>query len=83
MIKNWVEFSMVSFGTLKYDYVIKIMEIFNFLRLINNSGTIEYSFLLLIIPAIKSSKTVLFYVFYLNCISQYFCKHLAYHLITQ
>ena len=23
MIKNWVEFSLTSFGTLKYDWVIK------------------------------------------------------------
>ena len=35
-IKKWLVFSVTSFGTLKYDCVIKTKEIFNFLRLINN-----------------------------------------------
>ena len=59
MIKKWVEFSLTSFGTLKYDRVIKAAtKIFNFLSLINNSVTIGLSSLLLIISAIKSSKTI-------------------------
>ena len=53
-----VEFSLTSFGTLKYDYVIKTREMFNFLPLINKSVTTEFSFLLLIISEIISSKTV-------------------------
>ena len=36
MIKKWVEFSLTSFGTLKYVCVIKAIEMFNFLPLINN-----------------------------------------------
>ena len=36
-IKKWVVFSLTSFGTLKYDCVIKTREIFNFLPLINSS----------------------------------------------
>ena len=54
----WVEFSIRSFGTLMYDCVINTTEIFNFLSLINNSVTIEFSFLLLIITAIISPKTI-------------------------
>ena len=30
MIKKWVEFSLTTFGTLKYDFLIKAREIFNF-----------------------------------------------------
>ena len=41
MIKKWVEFRLISFGTLKYDCVIKTREMFNFLPLINNPVTIE------------------------------------------
>ena len=44
MIKNWVEFSLTSFGNLKYNCVVKTREMFNFLPLINNSVTIEFSF---------------------------------------
>ena len=58
MIKKWVEFSLTSFGTLKYDRVIKATKTFNFLSLINNSVPIGLSYLLLIISAIKSSKTI-------------------------
>ena len=58
MINKWVEFTLTSFGTLKYDWVIKTRAIFNFLPLINNSVTIEFSFLLLIISAIISSKAI-------------------------
>ena len=42
--KKWLVFSLTSFGTLKYDWVIKTREIFNFLPLINNSVTTEFSF---------------------------------------
>ena len=82
-MKKWVEFSLISFGTLKYDCVIKTREMFNFLPLINNSDTIEFSFLLLIISAIISSKTIKFLRFNPYCIHQHFCKHLAYHLNPQ
>ena len=57
-MKKWVEFRLTSFGTLKYDYAIKTREMFIFLRLIIKSVTIEFSFLLLIISAIISSKTI-------------------------
>ena len=56
---------------------------FSFLPLINKLVTIEFSFLLLIISAIITSKTINFCVLYLYCIHQYFCKHLACHLNTQ
>ena len=49
---------LTSLGTLKYDSVVKIREIFNFLPLMNKSVTIEFNFLLLIISAIISSKTI-------------------------
>ena len=45
--KKWVVFSLTSFGTLKYDWVIKTREIFKFLPLINNSVTIESSFFIM------------------------------------
>ena len=60
MIKNRVEFSLASFGTLKHDCVIKAKKTFSFLPLINNSVTTEFSFLLLIISAITSLKTIQF-----------------------
>ena len=50
-------FNLTFFGTLKYDWVIKTIEILSFLPLINNSVTIGFNFLLLIISAIISSKT--------------------------
>ena len=37
VIKMWVVFSLTSFETLTYAWVIKIREIFNSLPLINNS----------------------------------------------
>ena len=40
VLKEWVAFSLTSFGTLKYDCVIETREMFNFLPLINNSVTI-------------------------------------------
>ena len=58
MMKKWLEFSLTSFGTLRYDYVIKTKEMFSFLPVINNSIIIEFSFLLLMISAIISSKTI-------------------------
>ena len=66
-----------------YDCVIKARGIFIFLPVINNSVTTEFSFLLPIISAIISSKTInilrsLSVLYY-----QYLCKHLAYHLNTQ
>ena len=44
MIKKWVEFNLTSFGTLKYDCVIKRREMFNFLPLINKSVTREFCY---------------------------------------
>ena len=58
MSKKWVEFSLAYFGTLKYDCATNTRGIFNFLPLINNTVTIEVSFLLLIISEILSSKTI-------------------------
>ena len=58
MMKKWLEFSLTSFGTLRYDYVIKTREMFSFLPVINNSIIIEFSFLLLMISAIISSKNI-------------------------
>ena len=54
-MKKCVEFNLTSFGTLKYDCVIKTIEIlsFGFSYL-----TIGFSLLLLIISAIISSKTI-------------------------
>ena len=66
IMKKSVEFSLTYFVTLKYDCVIKTIEMFNFLPLANNSVTTEFSFLLLIITAIISSKTINFYAFYLH-----------------
>ena len=56
IMKKCVEFNFTSFGTLKYDCVIKTIEILSFLPLINNSVTIGFNLLLLIISAIISSK---------------------------
>ena len=44
MVKKCVEFSLTSFGTLKYDCVIKTIEMFNFVSLINNSVSIGSTF---------------------------------------
>ena len=83
MIKKCVEFILTSFGTLKYDCVMKIIEMFELLPLINNPVTTRFNFLLLIISAIISRKTTNTLRFYLCCILQYFYKHLAYHLNIQ
>ena len=37
MMKKLLEFSLTSFGTLRYDYVIKTREVFSFPAVINNS----------------------------------------------
>ena len=70
------------FGTLKLDFMIKTREMFSFPALTNNSVTIELSFLLLRISAIVSSKTM-FYLFYLGCILQCFCKYHPNHSSIQ
>ena len=57
-MKKWVEFSLLSFGTLTFHCVIKTIEMFNFVPLRNNSVTTGFSFLLLIISSIISSKTI-------------------------
>ena len=61
------------------DCVIKKIEMFNFPSLINNSVTTGLSFLLLIISAIISSKTINI-LHFLDCIFQYLYKHFAYNL---
>ena len=64
VIKKWVVFSLLSLGTLKYDYVTTIRETFKFLPLINNSVTIEFRFLLLIISAtIKNYQYFTFFIY--------------------
>ena len=52
IMKECVVFSLTSFGTLKYDCVIKAIEMLNFLPLINNSATVGVNVLILIISAI-------------------------------
>ena len=71
-LKKWVVFSLTSFGTFKYDCVIKTREMFNFLPLINKSVTFEFSFLLLIISAIIPSKTINIFCSLLNWIIHLF-----------
>ena len=56
--KRFVHFILTSFDTLKQNCMIKTVETFNFLHLINISVTISLTFLLLIISAIISSKTI-------------------------
>ena len=58
IMKKSIEFNVTSFGNLKDDCIIKAREMFNFLILINSSVTIEFIFLLLIVSAIISSKTI-------------------------
>ena len=58
VINKCLEFTLISFGILKYDCIIKTIEMFNFLLLINSSVTIEFSFLFSIISAMISSKTI-------------------------
>ena len=83
-IKECVQFSLTSLDTLKYDCVIKIRETLIFLPLIYSSVTTELCFLLLIISAIASSKTInALRFFVLDCTLQYFCRHFAYHFSFQ
>ena len=42
--KKCVVFNLTSFGSLKYDCVIKTIEMFSFLSLINNSVTMGLIF---------------------------------------
>ena len=83
MMKKYVEVSLTPFDTLKYDCVINTIEMFNFLALINSSVTTGFSFLSLMISQSYHQKLLIFYVFYLDCIHQYFYKYLAYHLNVQ
>ena len=57
-IKKCVQFSLTSLHTLKYDCVMKTIEIFDFIPLINNLVTTGFNLLLLIISAIILSKTI-------------------------
>ena len=82
-MKKWVEFSLTSFETLKYDCVIKTREMSNFVHVVNKSVTIEFSFLLLITSAIISSKTINILRSLSSLYSLIFFKHLANHLNTQ
>ena len=68
-------FSLKSFSNLKYDCVIKTRGMFSFLPLINNPVTTEFIFLLLSVSSIISSKTIIFYVFYLGYVLQWFYKY--------
>ena len=83
MIKKWVEFNLTSFGSLKQDCVIKIIEMFNLLPLMKNSVTIESRFLLLVTSAMMSSKIINILRFLPILYSSIFCTHLAYDLNTQ
>ena len=78
-MKKCVEFHRTSFGTLKYDCIIKTLEILSFLPLINNSVTIGFSLLLLSYPQSYHQKLLVLYVSLLDCNLQCFSKHLAYH----
>ena len=82
-MKKWVEYSLTSFETLKYDCVIKTRGMSNSVHVINKSVTIEFSFLLLIKLAIISSKTINILRSLSSLYSLIFFKHLAYHLNTQ
>ena len=79
-MKKCVELNLTSFGTLKYDCVIKTIETLSFLPLINNSVTIGFDLLLLSYQQSYHQKLLIFCVFILDCNLQYFCRHLAYHL---
>ena len=81
--KKWLVFSLTSFETLKYDWVIKTIEIFNFPPIINNSVTNEFKFLLLIILQSYHQKLLISYSLYQDYNHQYFYKQHAYHLNTQ
>ena len=78
----WSSLLSGLFGTLKHNWVIKTREMFNFLPLINNSVTVEFSFLLLIMSAIVSSKTINIFRSLSALYSSIFFKYTAYHLNT-
>ena len=46
-MKKCAVFRLASFGTLKYDCVMNVIEVFNFLPLINNSVTIGLIFFIM------------------------------------
>ena len=72
-MKKCVQFSLKSFGTAKYDCAMKTVDVFSFLLLTNSSITIWLRFLLFIIAAATSSKTIntlLFYVLLFNIFIQ-------------
>ena len=75
-MKKCVEFNRTSFGTLKYDCVIKTIEILSFLPLINNSVTIGFNLLYL---QSYHQKLLVLCVSLWDCNLQCFCRHLAYH----
>ena len=61
IMKKCVVFSLTSFGTLKYDCVIKAIEMLNFLPLINKSATIGVNLLILIIQQSYHQKLLILY----------------------
>ena len=72
LIKKCVVFSLTSVGTLKYHYIIKTIEMFDFQLLINSSVTIGCSFLMPIISAIISKtiiKLLILFNISISCIS--------------
>ena len=84
MTKKGVVLSFLSFGTGKYDYVIKTKEIFSFLPVINNSMTTGWSLLLPITSAILPSSTIITFCSSLGLKSyQCCCRHHSYHLSIQ
>ena len=64
MIKQCVVFNLIFFGTLKYFYDKKIIEILSFLALKNNSVNTGLNFLLTLISAIVSSNTINTFLFF-------------------
>ena len=62
MMKKCVEFNLTSFGTLKYDCVIKTIEILRFLPLTNNSVTIGFN----LYPQSYHQKLLILYVFFIG-----------------
>ena len=46
IIKKWVKFSLTSFSTLNYDCVMKTLEMFNSLPLINNLLLLDLVFII-------------------------------------
>ena len=79
-----VEFSLKFFGTAKQDCLKRAREIFNFPSLINNSVTIGLSFFYY--KAYQQSYhqiQLIFFVFYLDCILQYFYKYYHCYLNIQ